>query len=124
VTVLSDAAVVLLGQLRAAERAIGDRWIFTMPGDDTQPLSRHVVRKWWITIAKVAGIPAGKRYGWHALRRNFASELKQMPLVDLAALGGWRSTATILQCYQMPDEATQRAGLAARRPLTAAGLAR
>jgi len=123
ITAITDEAAALLSRYQSTEQAIGDRWIFPLPRDDTQPISRHVVRKWWDAIAMAAEIPKGKRYGWHALRRNFASELKFIPLVDLAALGGWRSTATILQCYQMPDEATQRAGLAARKPLLSVGLA-
>jgi hypothetical protein len=35
-------------------------------------------------------------------------ELKDTPLRDLAHLGGSKDTSTLLSCYQLPDEATQR----------------
>jgi len=47
-----------------------------------------------------------------------------MPLKDLAHLGGWKDPATILKCYQKPDEATQRAALEQRQTLRTGGLAR
>lgn len=122
VTPLSNEASTLLSQCRVAEGAAIGEWIFPMPDDVARPISRGVVRKWWDAIAKAAAIPKGRRYGWHSLRRNFASELKGMPLRDLAALGGWKSTTTILTCYQTPDESTQRAGLSARKTLHATGL--
>lgn len=53
-----------------------------------------------IRPASAAELPSGERFGWHALRRKFASELKHIPLKDLCELGGWRSAQTILTCYQ------------------------
>lgn len=67
-------------------------------------------------------VPAHDRYGWHSLRRKFASEFKAIPLKDLAHLGGWKDPATILKCYQTPDEATQRAALEQRQSLCVGGL--
>jgi len=46
--------------------------------------------------------------------------LKDVALVDLAALGGWKSTATILACYQQPDRESMRRALDGRRPLASA----
>jgi hypothetical protein len=77
----------------------------------------------WNRLTAIARLPVGKRYGWHALRRQFASELKHTPLNDLCALGGWKSPKTVLECYIQPDGATQRAALDQRRTLSAAGLA-
>ncbi len=31
---------------------------------------------------------------------------KHLPVTDVAAAGGWKSTETIQRCYQQPDEAT------------------
>jgi hypothetical protein len=70
-------------------------------------------------LARSAGLPSAERYGWLSLRRKFASELKHTSLRDLAHLGGWKNTHTILSCYQQPDEPTQREALAQRRPLRA-----
>ena len=102
--------------------AIGDIPVFPMPEERTKCYSRHVVRKTWDVIAKAASLPTGQRFGWHSLRRKFATELKDMPLKDLCALGGWKSPATILTCYQTADEATQRTALAHRKTLSAGGL--
>jgi len=45
------------------------------------------------------------------------AERRRRELVDLAALGGWKSTATILSCYQQPDAKTMRGALSERRPM-------
>jgi len=53
------------------------------------------------------------------VRRKFASELKEMPLRDLAHLGGWKNPQTVLAVYQQPSIELQRRGLATRKPLVA-----
>jgi hypothetical protein len=40
-------------------------------------------------------------------RRVWATERKDLPLKDVAAVGGWRDTSTLLR-YQQPDEVTMR----------------
>ena len=60
---------------------------------------------------KTIGIKRGERYGWHSLRRQFATELKHVPLPDLCALGGWTDPQTILKCYARPDVETMRSAL-------------
>jgi len=62
---------------------------------------------------------SGQGRGWHALRRHFASELRQAPLRDLCDLGGWKNPQTVLTCYQRPSEEAQRAALKARKVLHA-----
>ena len=56
------------------------------------------------------------------MRRKFTTELKHVPLSDLAYLGGWQSAQTILKCYQQPDDATLRSALKGRGKLTTEGL--
>ena len=60
-------------------------------------------------------------HGWHSLRRQFATELKTIPLPDLAELGGWKDTRTILTCYQRPDAVTMRKALDERERLACTG---
>ena len=50
-----------------------------------------------------------------SVRRNFATELKDTPLKDLCALGGWKDHNTVLKCYQHADEAAMREALVKRR---------
>jgi hypothetical protein len=84
-------------------------------GDPDQPASRHLVRDWWERAAKLADLPKGKRLGWHSLRRQWATEMKETPLKDLCYMGGWKSPMTVLTCYQQPDTETQREALAKRK---------
>jgi integrase len=123
-TPLSKEAVELLTRAQRAQAVIGDAWVFPSPGDESKPCSRHLARDLFERLRDRAQLPKGQRYGWHSLRRKFASELKAIPLKDLAHLGGWKDPATILKCYQKPDEATQRAALEQRQTLRAGGLAR
>jgi hypothetical protein len=53
--------------------------------------------------------------GFHSVRRKFASELKEMPLRDLAHLGGWKNPQTVLAVCQQPSIELQRRGLATSR---------
>jgi integrase len=102
----------------------GDRRRVDLPARKrpSRPITKDAARSMWQRLAARAGIPLGERYGWHALRRRFATELEAEPLKDVCELGGWRNPATLLEAYQKGDEATQRAALARRRKLSAAGL--
>jgi hypothetical protein len=53
------------------------------------------------------------------VRRRFATELKEVPLNDFCALGGWNSPQTVLACYQTPDADIMRRALAGLRQLRA-----
>jgi hypothetical protein len=73
--------------------------------------------KWFRRAIALSGVTVPPRTGFHALRRKSATELKEVPLPDLCALGGWKDAKTLLTCYQAPDEATMRSALATRRPV-------
>jgi len=75
------------------------------------------MRDWWERARNAAGLSEESRLGWHALRRKFASELKEVPLKDLCALGGWKAPPTVLSGYQRPDEATMREALRRRKTI-------
>ncbi len=65
-----------------------------------------------------AGLSHLRNAGFHCFRRKFASELKDVPLKDLMALGGWKDPKTVIQCYQQADLGRMRDALANRNPLT------
>lgn len=117
----TDALRDALRTAQAAQQAIGEAWVFPAPGDPTEPCSRHLVRDWWERGAVKAKLPKGERYGWHSLRRKFATDMEGTDLRTLQDLGGWKSHHTILRCYQRPDENRQRAALAARQQRRATG---
>ena len=75
------------------------------------------VSTWFRRAIALSGVKVPPRTAFHALRRKFATELKDVPLPDLCALGGWKDAKTILTCYQAPDRDTMRAALTARRVL-------
>lgn len=88
--------------------------ILPSPGDPSRGLSRHLMRDWWKRAERRAGLEPKKGRGWHSLRRKFASDLMDQPLKVLAELGGWKEPATILKCYQHPDQDVLKAALASR----------
>jgi hypothetical protein len=81
------------------------------------PRERFLFTKWWRRCERLAGLEHDQRWGFHSLRRQFATELKDEPLADVAALGGWKSTTTLLACYITADPATMKRALARRRAL-------
>ena len=109
--------MTVLEQYRQESRAIGDAWVFPSERGEPGPLTKDGAGNLWKRLAAKAGLPAGKRYGWHSVRRKFASELKQTNLKDLCELGGWKAAQTLLTCYVAPDEGTQRDALKQRREL-------
>lgn len=117
VTPLTAKALKALKRAWKERPMIGEAWLFPAPGDASQPVSRHLMRDWWQRGEALAKLPRTPGLGWHSLRRQFATEMKETPLKDLCYLGGWKEPQTILKCYQRPDEATMREGLAQRRPL-------
>ena len=48
-------------------------------------------------------------------RRSFANDLRHVPLKDLASLGGWKDTQTLLKCYLKEDEQAMVDALKSRR---------
>jgi len=121
-TPLADEAVSALAAHRKRSTTIGDGWLFSSDEDPSKPRPRITFGKWWVQAEKLAKLERVKGRGYHSLRRQFATELKATPLRDLAHLGGWKDTTTLLKCYQQPDEGTQRRALESRRKLKAGGL--
>jgi integrase len=117
-TIASSELMEALEQERRRSMTVGDGWIFPSPRRAGEPCSRHLLRDWFQRAAARANLPQGQRIGWHALRRHFATEMKDTPLKDLCYMGGWKSPQTVLQCYQQPDESTMLTALANRRSLT------
>jgi integrase len=118
-TPLTSAARAELETARDRSGAIGDVWVFpeerrTASTRSPMPRSRHTFKNWWAKAEALAELPHTERWGWHSLRRKFASELRHAPLRDVCDLGGWKSAATVLACYQTPDPVSVRHALASR----------
>jgi integrase len=118
-TPLSDVALAALRAYRARERVLGLTWIFPGPGGHV-PLERGTFYKWWTEAVEKAKITR-PRGAFHTLRRRFATERLDVPLKTLAQLGGWKSTATLVECYQHPDMGALREALDAPRRKAVSG---
>lgn len=64
------------------------------------------------------------RFGglWHPFRRKWATERKDLPLMDVMAAGGWRDSKTLLTSYQHANEASMLRVMAEPRKLMNIGL--
>jgi hypothetical protein len=72
-------------------------------------------KEWLAPTDRRAKLPKQNGSLFHAFRRAWAMSRKHHPVIDVAAAGGWKSTATLQRCYQQPDEATMLSvGLGAR----------
>jgi hypothetical protein len=43
---------------------------------------------------------------WHAYRRAWATTRKHLPVIEVAAAGGWSDVGTLMKCYQHADYET------------------
>lgn len=111
-TPLSDVALGALKAERARQGAIAG-WVFAGQGGHA-PLQRGAFYKWWAAACTAAKVDRPKG-AYHTLRRRFATSRLHVPLKTLAALGGWKSTATLVECYQHPDMGQLREALEAPR---------
>lgn len=118
VTPLSPTAVALLRARMAAAPVIGEGWLFPSLRRPGQPLEPTAFVRWWREATEKAGLPQVPGEGYHGFRRKFATDLKGVPLKDLADLGGWKSPQTIVTCYMQSDEATMRQALERRVAIT------
>jgi hypothetical protein len=67
---------------------------------------RREPRSWILRGAVFGGVTGAPAASWHAYRRKWATERKELPLKDVAKAGGWKDVTTLLTCYQHADEAT------------------
>ncbi len=77
-------------------------WIFPAPGGEGH-VTVSCVSHWFRKVEKAAKIPHRRGFGWHTLRRAFATKRKGMSVQDVAALGGWKGTQVLQTLYQQAD---------------------
>ena len=69
----------------------------------TDAASRDIAEHWLRQAERTAGLPRLARGGYHAFRRQFASERRHLPDTDVMAAAGWRSLAVMRKSYQHTD---------------------
>ena len=80
--------------------------VFPRHNDSTQPLSHDAFGHWPRDAEAKAELPKLDGCLWHAYRRSWATSRKKLPVVDVAAAGGWSDVSTLLNCYQQADNET------------------
>ena len=80
--------------------------VFPRHSDPTQALGRDSFGHWLRDAEAKAGLPKLDGSLWQAYRRSWATSRKSLPLVDVAAAGGWSDVSTLLNCYQQADKET------------------
>lgn len=114
---MTAQARAAIDRIRRERPGIGSAPLFPSPRDVGRPVSVHYAEKLLRKGVRKAGIKVPDRWGWHSLRRKFASEVKQLSDVDAAALAGWSDPTTMVRIYQRPDMAGMLYVLANRREL-------
>jgi len=95
-----------LDRVLSERPGIGAAPLFPTPGDNTNPVTRHLADKWLREGEKLAGVEPQKGSLWHAYRRKWATERKRLPEADVAAAGGWTNSLTLRKVYQQADAET------------------
>jgi integrase len=98
----------LANEIKAAQArlaAVGEDWVFKQAYKNA-PWAAAQCQELLRQAEKAAGLEKLDGGLWHAYRRKWATERKDLPLKDVAAAGGWKDVTTLLTCYQHADEAT------------------
>ena len=80
-------------------------------------MDRQRFDKWLSEAERAAKPPKLDGSLWHAYRRKWATERKHLNPKDVAAAGGWKDIATLLEVYQQPDEESVLAVMSDTRKL-------
>ena len=96
-------AATALARWREQYPGIGSAPVFPSGRNPADTVPKYVAHHWLKRAERLAGLEHEAQGGWHMMRRGFATARKHRALVDVAAAGGWKDTATVLQCYQHSD---------------------
>jgi integrase len=80
--------------------------MFPSRSDPNRPLSRDSFGHLLADAERRANLPKLDGSLWHAYRRAWATTRKHLPVVDVAAAGGWSDVSTLTKCYQHADYET------------------
>jgi integrase len=115
----SRVALEALARFRAAHPGVGEVAIFLHPKQKRQrgrPVDRHLAAYWLKRAYELSGLEKPDGSLWHAFRRMWATERKNLPVKDVAAAGGWKDIMTLMECYQQPEEETLRSVVEYQKP--------
>lgn len=111
-----------LKQFQARLAGVGG-WVFPAERLPDQPMDRWLFERWLLVAESDAKLPKLVGGVWHPYRRKWAMERKQWPIRDVAAVGGWKSHRSLLECYAQADRETMLGVANESRKLQARDLA-
>ena len=88
---------------------IGGAPLFPHPRDPSRAVTRYMADRWLREAEELAELEPQEGSLWHAYRRKWATERKNLPDVDVAAAGGWKETTSLKRAYQQADRETMLA---------------
>jgi integrase len=103
---VSVEARAAIDGILAERQGIGKGFLFPSFVSEGEPVRQDAVSLWLRSAEILAGVPKQSPSLFHAYRRGWATSRKFLPLVDVAASGGWSDPATLLKCYQQADSET------------------
>jgi len=104
---MSERVEVALRAIRPQDAQDTD-WVFPAPKSPGKPCTLWVLHDWLCEAYRRAGLARPPRKAWHAFRRKWATDRKELPAPDVAEAGGWKSPATLQNVYQRADAETIR----------------
>ena len=119
-----DLSAALVAELRRFQARLGGvgGWVFPAARFPDQPTDRWAMVKCLLQAERDARLPKLVGGVWHPYRRKWAMERKHWPIRDVAAVGGWKSVRSLVECYAQADRDTMRAVVNEPRKLLSADL--
>jgi len=114
-----------MDEVRRYQKGMGaiTGYVFAAPRAEDGIMDRHLFDQWLREAQNAAGLKDLDGSLWHAYRRKWATERKHLNPKDVAAAGGWKDVATLLEVYQHADESSVLAVMSEPRKLREKGVA-
>ena len=108
VTPLSGPARKALDAYLARTPRVGELPLFPAPGKPAEPVRVDRAGEWLERAEAKAELPKQAGTRWHAYRRLWANERRELPAHDVADAGGWGSVEALQKVYQGAEAKTVR----------------
>ena len=97
----------LMATIREFQRRLGvvGGPLFPRRDDPRRSSSPELLSEWILKAEAKAGLPKLEGGTCHPFRRKWKSERANHPVKAVAVAGGWTDIATMLRCYDHPDDA-------------------
>lgn len=102
---VSDETRATLEQIVRRRPGVGHTPLFPSPADPARPVSKRTCHQWLERAKALAGL-GDVAFGFHALRRKWATERKGHARRDVMWAAGWEDERAFTESYEQPDQDT------------------